>query len=191
MTTTLEGPHPEVQRDGPFDRLPLLELGGQTETITAAEFSGKTTSTSRSCGLNPEIYGSRKSLRRCSRTAVPVSFGFTTPQRTRRNSTTSGRAWNRPCLRLSAPHQKISEAYVTGQPNPGGEHRDRPGARGIHFGKGVKADVAAILRRLHQNLGHPSPQDLARHLRLAGVRQNHFSVRHADPSFLSLETWSG
>ena len=50
------------------------------------------------------------------------------------------------------------------------EHpRDKVGASGITFDKGVKPDVAATLRRLHQNLGHPSTSDLSRHLRLAGA----------------------
>ena len=45
----------------------------------------------------------------------------------------------------------------------------REGAAGITFDKGVAADTAAALRRLHQNLGHPAREDLVRHLRLAGA----------------------
>ena len=42
------------------------------------------------------------------------------------------------------------------------------GAEGITFPDHVPRNVARALRRIHQNLGHPSNADLARHLRLAG-----------------------
>ncbi|CAE7394818.1 RE1 [Symbiodinium sp. CCMP2592] len=45
----------------------------------------------------------------------------------------------------------------------------REGAAGITFDKKVPKDVAAALRRLHQNLGHPAREDLVRHLHLAGA----------------------
>ena len=48
---------------------------------------------------------------------------------------------------------------------PGGER----GAKAIKFPANVPGRVASSLRRLHQNLGHPSPIDFARHLRLAGA----------------------
>ena len=54
---------------------------------------------------------------------------------------------------------------------PGEERPLREGASGITFGKDVKNDVAIALRRLHQNLGHPSNADLTRHLRLAGASE--------------------
>ena len=45
------------------------------------------------------------------------------------------------------------------------------GASAISFapGKNIPREVQSSLRRLHQNLGHPDAQDLARHLRLAGA----------------------
>ncbi|OLQ03765.1 Copia protein [Symbiodinium microadriaticum] len=45
------------------------------------------------------------------------------------------------------------------------------GAEAISFekGKNLAPEVKSSLRRLHQNLGHPSNTDLARHLRLAGA----------------------
>ncbi|CAE7848261.1 GIP, partial [Symbiodinium necroappetens] len=45
------------------------------------------------------------------------------------------------------------------------------GAEAISFekGKNLAPEVKSSLRRLHQNLGHPSNIDLARHLRLAGA----------------------
>ncbi|CAE7025469.1 GIP, partial [Symbiodinium sp. CCMP2456] len=49
---------------------------------------------------------------------------------------------------------------------------DQPMARGaqaIRFPPSVPSTVAASLRRLHQNLGHPSVADFVRHLRLAGA----------------------
>ena len=50
-----------------------------------------------------------------------------------------------------------------------GHGDERYGARGIKFKDGVKPEVASALRRLHQNMGHPDPHELARHLRLAGA----------------------
>ena len=43
------------------------------------------------------------------------------------------------------------------------------GASGIHFPAQIPKHVAAALRRIHQNMGHPSNKDLARHLKLAGA----------------------
>ena len=59
----------------------------------------------------------------------------------------------------------------------GRDHTEEPeetpkiGAEAISFEKGSKIapEVKSSLRRLHQNLGHPSNVDLARHLRLAGA----------------------
>ncbi|OLP96499.1 Copia protein [Symbiodinium microadriaticum] len=47
----------------------------------------------------------------------------------------------------------------------------KSGAEAISFekGKNLAPEVKSSLRRLHQNLGHPSNIDLARHLRLAGA----------------------
>ncbi|CAE7939825.1 FTSH1, partial [Symbiodinium necroappetens] len=51
------------------------------------------------------------------------------------------------------------------------EEKPKFGAEAISFsgGKGLASEVKSSLRRLHQNLGHPSNTDLARHLRLAGA----------------------
>ncbi|CAE7948536.1 RE1 [Symbiodinium sp. KB8] len=43
------------------------------------------------------------------------------------------------------------------------------GAKAISFPASVPGKIASSLRRLHQNLGHPSPIDFSRHLRLAGA----------------------
>lgn len=43
------------------------------------------------------------------------------------------------------------------------------GASGIKFKGAVSSKIAGALRRLHQNLGHPSNRELVRHLRLAGA----------------------
>ena len=45
----------------------------------------------------------------------------------------------------------------------------RHGAEGITFAAGVPKRLANILKRVHQNMGHPSNADLARHLQLAGA----------------------
>ena len=47
------------------------------------------------------------------------------------------------------------------------------GAKAIRFPAGVPNHIASGLRRLHQNLSHPSTSDLVRHLRLAGARIQH------------------
>ena len=46
------------------------------------------------------------------------------------------------------------------------------GAAGIEVPAHVGKHEAKALRRLHQNLGHPSPEDLARHLKLSGARED-------------------
>ena len=46
---------------------------------------------------------------------------------------------------------------------------DERGAKAIKFPANVPGKIASSLRRLHQNLGHPSAIDFARHLRLAGA----------------------
>ena len=43
------------------------------------------------------------------------------------------------------------------------------GASAISFPSHVPKNIASALRRVHQNMGHPSNEDLARHLRLAGA----------------------
>ena len=45
------------------------------------------------------------------------------------------------------------------------------GAEGITLPDHVPRNVAKALKRLHQNLGHPSNPDLARHIRLAGGQE--------------------
>ena len=45
------------------------------------------------------------------------------------------------------------------------------GAAGIKVPKNVPPAMAATLRRIHQNLGHPSNLDLVRHLRLTGASE--------------------
>ncbi|CAE7260851.1 unnamed protein product, partial [Symbiodinium sp. CCMP2456] len=66
-------------------------------------------------------------------------------------------------------------AYVTDyKPEEDDKEEDgvpKVGAEAITFSKGqsLAPEVKSSLRRLHQNLGHPSNTDLARHLRLAGA----------------------
>eukprot|EP00435_Cladocopium_sp_Y103_P057946 s39_g20.t1 len=46
------------------------------------------------------------------------------------------------------------------------------GADAISFKGKVNPKVAAVLKRVHQNLGHPPNRDLVRHLRLGGAPEN-------------------
>ena len=50
---------------------------------------------------------------------------------------------------------------------------------GITFPDHVNKAVAQSLRRLHQNLGHPRREDLARHLRLAGAKSDVIQAAHS------------
>ncbi len=54
--------------------------------------------------------------------------------------------------------------------NPADTQEEDPlGARAITFGIPVKRRIARTLKRLHQNLAHPSNIDLVRNLRLSGA----------------------
>ncbi|CAE7216898.1 RE2 [Symbiodinium sp. CCMP2592] len=75
----------------------------------------------------------------------------------------------------------LFESYMAsggarGSDDPPPEVQER-GAEAISFTKGetIPGPVQSSLKRLHQNLGHASPGDMARHLRLAG----------ADPTVIS------
>ncbi|CAE7214247.1 GIP [Symbiodinium natans] len=59
----------------------------------------------------------------------------------------------------------VAEHGATG----GADEDEYRGGRGISFPKGTPSHIATGLRRLHQNLGHPSAADFVRHLRLAGA----------------------
>lgn len=63
------------------------------------------------------------------------------------------------------------EAFVNEAeaPAPPEEGDDRPGASGISVPNHIQPATASALKRIHQNLGHPSNHDLARHLRLSGA----------------------
>ncbi|CAE7769429.1 RE1 [Symbiodinium sp. CCMP2592] len=71
-----------------------------------------------------------------------------------------------------ADDQEIGEGEPDGV--PGDAERDlegggERGAKAITFPSSVPGKIASSLRRLHQNLGHPSTIDFCRHLRLAGA----------------------
>ena len=72
-------------------------------------------------------------------------------------------------LRIKKLETGPQDVLVTEKDIPQPSFSAASGAKGIHFGKGVKPDVARLLRRLHQNLGHPAAEDLARHLRVSGA----------------------
>ena len=46
------------------------------------------------------------------------------------------------------------------------------GAKAISFKGKVSPEIASVLKRVHQNLGHPSNRDLIKHLRIAGAGEN-------------------
>ena len=52
------------------------------------------------------------------------------------------------------------------------------GCAGISFPPHVSKSVATALRRVHQNMGHPSNNDLARHLKLAGASEESVKACH-------------
>ncbi|CAJ1331158.1 unnamed protein product [Effrenium voratum] len=75
---------------------------------------------------------------------------------------------------------KVDSSYVTayvadaGEEDVGGDQQpedDLVGASGIKLPKATPAATASALRRIHQNLGHPSNKDLTRHLRLCGATE--------------------
>ncbi|CAE7293046.1 RE1 [Symbiodinium sp. CCMP2592] len=73
----------------------------------------------------------------------------------------------------TTPDSGVHEVLaVTGDAAPSSEERtlEARGASAITFseGKKIPAPVQSSLKRLHQNLGHPTAEDLCRHLRLAG-----------------------
>ena len=62
-----------------------------------------------------------------------------------------------------------SAVYVVGTRGTGSTREADKNLCAISFEKTVPRQVQAALRRLHQNLWHPSREDLVRHLRLAGA----------------------
>ncbi|CAE7356680.1 GIP [Symbiodinium sp. CCMP2592] len=71
-----------------------------------------------------------------------------------------------------ADEEEIGEGEPDGAPGEVERDQDEGGERGakaITFPASVPGKIASSLRRLHQNLGHPSAIDFCRHLRLAGA----------------------
>ena len=103
-------------------------------------------------------------------------------------------------LYVEARERNVWDAFVAAEEEPDGlvENLDPvhtvhvvEGAEAITFPDHVPRNVARALKRVHQNLGHPSNADLARHLRLAGGHEQAVkaalqlrcqkSQRHAKP----------
>ena len=65
----------------------------------------------------------------------------------------------------------VQHAYVTGNQAEEECRADEgsTGAPSITFKGKVNPTIAAVLRRVHQNLGHPPNKELIRHLRIAGA----------------------
>ena len=70
------------------------------------------------------------------------------------------------------PEQEVHVVDTRAQRGTGVIFTPEPeGAQAITFAKGapIKKEVQSSLKRLHQNLGHPLNEDIARHLRIAGA----------------------
>jgi len=84
------------------------------------------------------------------------------------------RAWNNPKeLHVQFPTDLVqAEDANDEQEVAAGSHdweQDAIGAAGISFKGKVNPQVGSVLKRIHQNLGHPPNRDLVRHLRLGGA----------------------
>ena len=69
----------------------------------------------------------------------------------------------------NSEHPTESTTFVVEAAGDGSNRERDKTMSPISFEKTVPRQVQAALRRLHQNLGHPSREDLVRHLRLAGA----------------------
>ena len=65
-------------------------------------------------------------------------------------------------------HERVHQVCAVEAAEKDDEKPPKYDGSGITFQAGVPGYVQSSLRRLHQNLGHPRPEDLCRHLRLAG-----------------------
>ena len=89
------------------------------------------------------------------------------------------RAWNNPKeLHVQFPTDLVqAEDANDEQEVAAGSHdweQDAIGAAGISFKGKVNPQVGSVLKRIHQNLGHPPNRDLVRHLRLGGAPEKLF-----------------
>jgi hypothetical protein len=84
------------------------------------------------------------------------------------------RAWNNPKeLHVQFPTDLVQAEDANDEQEVAvGSHeweQDAIGAAGISFKGKVNPQVGSVLKRIHQNLGHPPNRDLVRHLRLGGA----------------------
>ena len=87
------------------------------------------------------------------------------------------KAWTRPKeLYVQYPMDLVPAEDSRDDPNKAEEIEEwaeEPiGANAISFKGKVNPKVAAVLKRVHQNLGHPPNRDLIRHLRVGGAPEN-------------------
>ena len=68
---------------------------------------------------------------------------------------------------VAHPRREEEHPETPDREEPHGHHH--LGAAGIRLADGVAKRLGNILKRVHQNMGHPSNADLARHLQLAGA----------------------
>jgi len=70
------------------------------------------------------------------------------------------------------PRDKTWDAYAVNEAEDGEEaSKGKQKMSGIELPAHVPQPLARALRRIHQNLGHPSNHDLARHLKLSGASE--------------------
>ena len=77
---------------------------------------------------------------------------------------------------VKALHMVETQVAYVGQHGPLAAQQEEQAATGtsedITFKGTVSARVAGAMRRLHQNLGHPSQREMVRHLRMSGAHQD-------------------
>ncbi|OLP87352.1 Copia protein [Symbiodinium microadriaticum] len=137
----------------------LLEIGGMTQTLDATTVFERTTGVEQQRTLVVSVDGADPDLLQRLQKQLSaygdVSYSILGEEN---------------IFRVHRTEPKKAYVAEGGIGEIGDSPKDlREGAAGITFDKGVAADTAAALRRLHQNLGHPAREDLVRHLRLAGA----------------------
>ena len=105
---------------------------------------------------------------------TPMSLGKTTKAIFATSSSSSSSSSSSAAL---APNPPGPTDLVTGDhiepiEEEKGEVEEPHGSRAISFKGKVSPEVASVLKKVHQNLGHPSNRDLVKHLRIAGADKN-------------------
>ena len=88
-------------------------------------------------------------------------------------------AYNKSCSHAHSVMTAEASSSVEDKPSSPSAIERKPddveephGAKAISFKGKVSPEIASVLKRVHQNLGHPSNRDLIKHLRIAGASEN-------------------